>query len=118
MTSTLKTPLTRVQCVERGSPLWSPPIHILSLHSHSVGCAVLEEGQREGQGLSRCHGSDRPIGQCDSVIEVRSVLSAIQRWVPRRVADPSIVFWSCPGQLSSERTHPGNTHSTRSTGGT
>ena len=70
--------LTRVRCVERGIPHRSPPVHILSLHSHRVGCAVLEEGQIEGQCLSRCHGSDRPIGQCDSVVEVRSVLSAVQ----------------------------------------
>ena len=60
------------------SPQWSTPVHILSLHSHRVGCAVLEEGQTEGQALSRCHGSDRPIGQCDSVREVRSVLSVVQ----------------------------------------
>ena len=54
------------------------PIHILSLHRHSVACAVLNEGQIERQGLSRCHGSDCPIGQCDSVCEVRSALSAVQ----------------------------------------
>ena len=60
----------------------SLPIHIPSLHSHSVGCAVLEGGQREGQGLSGCHGSDRPIGQCDTVCEIGSVLSAVQCWVP------------------------------------
>ena len=70
--------LTRVRCAERGSPRWSPPVHILRLHSHRVGCAVLEEGQIERQCLSRCHGSDRPIGQCDIVCEVRSVISAVQ----------------------------------------
>ena len=78
MLSSVLPSLTRIRCVERGSPLWSPPVHILSLHSHRVGCAVLEEGQIEEQGLSRCHGSDRLIGQCDSVCEVRSVLSAVQ----------------------------------------
>ena len=110
--------LTRVHCDESSSPLWSPPVHILSLHSHSVGCAVLEVGQREGQVTCCCHGSDRPIGQCDIVCDVRSVLSAIHCWVPRRVTDPSIIFWCSPSQLSSERTHIRCSHSTRCTGGT
>ena len=115
---TTHTLLTRVQCGESSSPLWSPPVHILSLHSHSVGCAVLEVGQREGQVTCCCHGSDRPIGQCDIVCEVRPVLSAVHCWVPRRVTDPSIIFWCRPSQLSSERTHIRCSYSTRCTGGT
>ena len=79
---------------------------------------MLEVGQREGQVTYCCHGSDRPIGQCDIVCEVRSVLSAVHCWVPRRVTDPSIIFWCRPSQLSSERTHIRCSYSTRCTGGT
>ena len=67
----------------------SSPIHIFGLHSHSVGCAVLEVGQNKRQIF--CSG-DCPIAQCDLVGKSSGVHPSINIRIPIRVTNSSIIF--------------------------